>query len=884
MDRSPLQRPLPCLLLLFCAGATPTWPADQPADATCAAWAVRLEGEAPRLDGVLDEAAWATARWTRGLTQKDPVEGLPGAELTEVAFLFDETSLYVGARLQTPLTGPVASRLSPRDDMGQTQSFFISLDTYHDHRTACTMGVTAAGVRVDFYHPTDEEFNQVMSWDPVWDVRTRIEPHQWCVEARIPFSQLRFNPGDEQVWGLQLDRWSPERNAEDYWVMIPRAQTGWASRFGELRGIRDIRPSRRIELLPYVAGEARLLHDPDPLDPFSEASDFQGRAGGDLKMGLGPNLTLDATLNPDFGQVEADPAQLNLTAFETVFEERRPFFLEGDRLLRGQGPRYYYSRRIGAPPPYPALADTVTHIDQPSTTSIQGAAKLSGRLPGGLSIAALTALTDEEVARIHNVANHRSDELLVQPRTLDAVLRLQQDFSSTGSLVGLSLTSLRRALRGDSLLGTRLPREAVTGGLDWNWRFRDGLHAFSGYGGFSRVAGDPGAILRLQRSPAHYFQRSDVSHLHLDGGRRALTGWTGQLGLERLGGRHWRWSVGSAAESPGFDLNELGQLSSADDVDSWLTLTWEENQGVGLFRRYTLWHNYMASWNFGGLPTNREVESGFWSQFQNYWSLEGGFSHGLPTFSDDLSRGGATLGEPGWNYARLSLSSPDLQRPDSYSLGVNCSWSPDRQLNLDAWTFERFRPGANVEIRVNPSISRNWVPAQYVTTLGPGQTGLAGDLTLFSRMDYREARVATRLRYTLSPRLRLEFYAEPFMASVRFTDPGRPAGARSQNIRRYAAEGRVERGPEGQWLISEEAGLVEVHQPNLEFSSWRSTLVLRWDWRLGSSFYVVWQQDRERFQQGLRMEPDRTPDPLAALNAGGDNLIALKLSAWLPLG
>lgn len=436
----------------------------------------------------------------RGLTQKDPVEGLPAGELTEVAFVYDENSLYVAARLSTALTGRLHTRLSPRDDMAQTQSFFISLDTYHDHRTADTFGVTAAGVKVDFYHPADAELNQVLAWDPVWDVRTQVFNDHWIVEARIPFSQLRFNPVDELVFGLQIDRWTPERDAEDYWCTVPRAETGWASRFGELHGIRGVRPSRRLELLPY-AGEARLLHNPDPTDPFQADSEFEDRLGGDLKLGLGPNLTLDATVNPDFGQVEADPAQLNLTAFETVLEERRPFFLEGDQLPRGQGPRYYYSRRIGAQLPFPALADTVTHVDMPPNTRILGAVKLSGRLTGGLSIAALGALTDEEHARIHNSGSGRSASLLVQPRTSSGVLRLQQEFAGGRSSVGFTATHLQRALRNDPQLSARLAETAASGGVDWYLRAPDNLHSLSGYWGVSRVAGDSLAIGRLQRRP-----------------------------------------------------------------------------------------------------------------------------------------------------------------------------------------------------------------------------------------------------------------------------------------------------------------------------------------------------------------------------------------------
>jgi hypothetical protein len=859
-------------------------PAREPGDAAepKVAWARRLEGDAPRLDGRLDEADWQQASWIRGLTQKDPVEGLPGGELTEVAFLYDGHNLYVGARCATNLTGRLHPRLSPRDDMGQTQSFFISLDTYHDKRTAYTFGVTAAGVRVDFHHPVDEELNQVLSWDPVWDVRTQLHDDHWIVEARIPFSQLRFNPGDEVVFGLQIDRWSPERDAEDYWCMVPRSETGWASRFGELRGIRGVKPSRRLELLPYAAGELAFRHAPDPLDPFADDVETDQRAGCDLKMGLGPNLTLDATFNPDFGQVEADPAQVNLTAFETVLEERRPFFLEGDRLLRGMGPRYYYSRRIGAAPAPTRDVALARYRELPSRTQILGAAKLSGRLSGGLSVAALAAVTDEERASFTNLDSLGIRSQRVAPRTGSGVVRLQQELGRRGSVAGVTLAAQKRDLGGEVALESRLAEQALSGGVDWYWRFRDGLHSFSGYWGASRVAGDSLAISRTQLSSTHYFQRPDASHVWFDPGRESLAGWAGALSLDREGGRHWRWSVAASAESPGFELNDMGQLSSADDISAELHITYEENQAKGLFRRYTAWNNYMAGWNFGGLPTDRTTDAGFWGQFPNYWSLEGGYEAGLAAYSDDLSRGGETLGKPGYQFARISLGSPELQRPNHIGAGVNTSWGDDRRLNLGGWVFGRFRPGPNVEIRVNPSVSRDWNPRQFLGRLPGAATGLDHDLTLFSRLDYREVRVATRLRYTFTPRLRVEYYAEPFMASLRFTDPGRPAGARSRDMRRYKDEGGFAVAPDGQWLLTEEGVTIPWSQGNAEYSSWRSTLVMRWDWRLGSAFYLVWQQDREHFIE--RMEPDRTPDPLAGLNRGGDNLIALKLSAWLPWG
>ncbi len=843
--------------------------------------AISVEGDSPHVDAVLDDAVWSRVPWVKGLTQKDPVEGLPAGEPTEVAFAYDEDNLYVAARLWTPLTGRIHSRMGPRDDMAQTQSFFIALDTYHDHRTAYTLGVTAAGVRVDFHHPEDKELMQVMSWDPVWEVRTRVLDDHWVVEARVPFSQLRFNPVDEQVWGLQIDRWTPERQAEDYWVMVPRAETGWASRFGELRGIKGIRPRRRVEVLPYLAGEWQALHDTDPTDPFSKAHSGTVRAGGDLKMGLGPNLTLDATFNPDFGQVEADPASINLTAYETTFEERRPFFLEGDRLLRGLGPRYYYSRRIGAPPDQDALPDTITHVDMPSSTRILAAAKLSGRLVNGLSVAALAALTDKEFADLHNAygdsLSRRTADMVIQPRTGSSVLRLQQEVKG-GSVVGLTLTGLHRDFNGSRALERTMTRDAFSGGADWRLRSANGLHEVSGFAGFSRVSGDSAALLAIQRSSVHYFQRPDAPHVRLDPGREALSGWTGKLALARVGGRHARWNLGLAAESPGFELNDMGQLGSADDIDSWLTLSWDESAGKGLFRSWSAWQSFNASWNFSGLPTTASTNMGMWGQFRNYWSVDVNVDHGSPVYSDSYTWGGPVTGAMGWNSLNLSFSSPDLQRPNSLSAGLSSYAGEDHNQSLTTWFFLRLRPTTRLEFRLNPSAARTWDPGQYLATFGEGMEAL----TLLSRLDYREVRLALRTRYTPTPRLRLEFYAEPFMASLRFSDPGRPAGGRSQHIRRFADEGRMETGSGGEWIIDDSRVPGPVQVPNYEYASWRSTCVLRWDWRLGSSLYLVWQQNRARYLE--RRNPDRTPDPLQGLSRGGDNLLALKLSWWLPVG
>ena len=323
-----------------------------------AAWA---PANTIRVDGWLDEASWQGARPISDFVQKEPVEGAPPGAPTEVRFLYDDGALYVGARM-TSRGGleDIQAPMSRRDNVDQADYVLVCLDTYLDRRTAYCFGVTASGVRLDHYHPADNEDSRDQAFDPVWQAWVSVDDRGWTAEMWIPYSQLRFNSRPEQVWGLNVHRWVPARNEDDYWVAVPRTVQGWASRFGVLRRIEGVESAHRIELLPYLAGGSTLTGDRDAADPFDDGRNLEGRVGADLKMGIGPALTLEATVNPDFGQIEADPAVVNLTAFESFFSERRPFFTEGGRLIAGGVNNYFYSRRIGAAPQDPPLATSWT--------------------------------------------------------------------------------------------------------------------------------------------------------------------------------------------------------------------------------------------------------------------------------------------------------------------------------------------------------------------------------------------------------------------------------------------------------------------------------------------------------------------------------------------
>ncbi len=594
LQRSSLLFLLFLLLLPFYSLPAKDNPSPLPGQVT----AQRIPSHSLHIDGYLNEAAWQNTQFVTEFRQADPHEGEPSRLETRVGFLYDDHALYIGARMSADDPSRIIALVSRRDAVLNSERIIISLDTYLDRRTAYSFGVTATGVRVDYYHPADSEFRRDYSFDPVWEAKTHIDSTGWTAEIRIPFSQLRFNGKPVQEWGLNINRWTPYYNEDAYWIYIPKNETGWSSRFGRLVGIQGVKPSRRLELLPYSATEATIDNTSNRNNPFYDQRRLDFRAGLDLKMGLGPNLTLDGAVNPDFGQVEADPAEVNLTAFETFFDERRPFFTEGAQLLRGGGPGYFYSRRIGAAPHGFAAGD---FVDQPQNTTILGAAKVTGRLNSGLSVGALTALTGKEYAATVSDSQQTAGRELVEPLTGYGVVRLQKEFGPDVSTVGVILTGLRRDVTPGEKLAETLNRQAYSGGGDWNLRFNGGDYELSGYLGFSYIEGDSNAIASVQNSSAHYFQRPDADYVHLDSSRTSLAGYTASLQLRKNSGRHWLWRFGGSAESPNFELNDIGRLRSADDLYLFGRLIYRENKPGSRYYSYSVNAAVSSGWNYGGV-------------------------------------------------------------------------------------------------------------------------------------------------------------------------------------------------------------------------------------------------------------------------------------------
>lgn len=847
--------------------------------ATKRARAVRIEGEAPALDGRLDDPIWRKAVPISDFIQKDPVEGAVPSERTEIAFAYDDDALYIGARMYSVDPSAIQAVVSRRDNSGPSERVIIALDTYRDRRTAYSFSLTASGVRTDYYHPEDAEYSREYSFDPVWEGYAAIDSGGWSAEMRIPFSQLRFSDLEEQVWGLNIDRYIPSKNEDVYWIPISKdANNGWASRFGALEGIRGIRPSRRIELLPYAASGAQITSFRDPNDPFNNGHNLHARAGLDMKMGLGSNLTLDATINPDFGQVEADPAEVNLSAFETFFSERRPFFIEGSQLIEGSGPAYFYSRRIGAPPHGDAEGD---FVDRPSNSTILGAAKLTGRFPSGLSLGTLMAVTQREYARTYDLDSRTFGETHVEPAEIYGVARLQQELGAASSTVGGMVTAVRRDLDSDDPLADLLPHQAVTGGLDWNIRLDDGDYVLDGYAGGSYVAGKQAAMLDLQRSSAHYFQRPDADYLGVDSARRSLTGYTAGLSFERANGEHWLWSVEGSVESPGFDLNDLGQLGSADDIDVGGRLTYRENVAGPLFRNYSTSASIGGGWNYGGANTYNYFTLSANIGFHNFWNTDLSVSVAEVGVSDNLTRGGPSMMTPRGIDMSAALFS---------DFAATVQWNLIGGYSLDelgGWSYS-FTPGlvANLGTRLRialyPRISRSVDMRQYVTTQSDGRRETYGNRYIFGAIDRTTLATQLRVSYAITPEFSVEAYAEPFAASGRYYNFGELAAPGTLDLRHYGTDGTaIGTLPNGDYIVFERTGYHTFGNPNFNAIFFRSNLVFRWEWRPGSTLYLVWQQDRAAFDD--RGDHVRPNDIWKSITAEGDHFFTLKASYWLPI-
>jgi len=826
--------------------------------------AVSLQ-EVIRLDGTLDEAVWRTAPVATDFRQNQPHEGQPATQRTEVRFAYDGAAIYVGARMfDDQGAAGVRSRLVRRDGNASADYVEVIFDTYHDHIGRLFFMVNPSGVRNDANGLGGGGDD---SWDPVWEVKTAIDSLGWTAEMRIPFSQLRFpTTTAEQTWGLQIWRQETRLNELSQWAFWGLTESGGPPRFGHLQGLVIRRAPGRAELLPYVVGRSANIPVSDPTDPFQKAHVWDGRVGADARVLLTSNLTLNATVNPDFGQVEVDPAVVNLSAFETFFDERRPFFVEGAGYFGFGGLNCYfcsnvsslsmfYTRRIGRSPQAPgnAFANGGVYADMPENTTILGAAKLTGRTPSGWSIGALDAVTKRERATVQ-LPDSSHTTATVEPFTNYFVGRVAKDLRGGATVLRAIGTSVLRDLD-DPYLGARLSRHAESFGLGTDMWFRNRDYHLMAQVAGTQVTGDPAAILRLQTSPARYFQRPDRGH----GGNGFLSDSLDPTltSLRGLGayGRFARetgnllWEVSTNLRTPGFENNDIAFLSRAD---YW----WMSANIFPQWVKPTKWYRQLffivggqQQYNFDWDLTDRQIQVFGYIQPLNYWEIRGFWIHRTDVFDDRLSRGGPVLRRPGINFWSTFISTDrrkNVVLNGSGDIGCNREGDCDRSANLSV----ELRPRQNVSLSFGPSIGHSEVGFQYVQTVAdPTATAFGGQRYVFADLVQNSLAMDTRLNITFSPNLTLELFLQPLIASGDFSRYKEFAAPRGIRRLVYGVDvGTVTPVPAGDSIDPDGAGPAAgfvIPPQDFTFRSLRGNAVLRWEYLPGSTLFLVWTRSGE---------------------------------------
>jgi hypothetical protein len=845
--------------------------------------ATRLqEDESVDVDGRLDDPIWQRATWTSDFIQIEPIEGARPTVRTEVAFAYDENTLYVAGRMYDPDPSKIRANLARRDDNGESDRLKISIDSYLNRRTSYTFTVTAAGGRVDYFTPSDAQFDRDFSYEPIWKADARVTDEGWFAEMAIPFSQLRFNKSENLTFGVNINRYIPGRFEDLFWAPVPKDESGWTSWFGDLVGLSGIEARRPIELVPYVASDLGVTSEEllDPDNPFQDRTEFNGRIGADLKMGVGSGLTLDATFNPDFGQVEADPAEVNLSAFPTFFDERRPFFVENADLLEAN--HLFFSRRIGE---RPHGSPPGTYADVPQATTILGAAKLTGRTSGGLSVGALGAVTAQESAEYFDAPADEFGQARVEPATGWLVLRGLQEFGNANNAVGLAFTGVRRDLSDGDPLALRMNREAYAGGADMRLRFDGGLTALQVVLQGSHIAGTEEAIARVQQFSSHYFQRPDAGHVEFDPTRTSLTGYRAHLAFDRRDGENWLFQAEGTATSPSFDINDAGALSRADRLEGGVDLSYTEND-VGTFRNWQVGSEVQSTWNYDGnrLFTELELRGGL--QLRNYWGANAEFDFRPGALSDTQTRGGPLMGTPTEVAGSIRLRSPFQGRLNG---DVFLYLEDD---DIGGWVVQtglglQYRPGGAWQFSFNPSYTRSVNARQFVTALENGRAETFGRRYVFGTISRHTLSARIRANYAFSPDLSLEGYFEPFAATGAYTDFGELLTPGSTDLLLYGTAGTTidESGGDAPHEITVTDGPSQFSFIREDFRalSFRSNLVMRWEWLPGSTLFLVWQLDRGGFGFETGPDPAGIGDLWDTPGEPGRNFFAVKATYWLPI-
>ena len=811
-----------------------------------------LNGAAIELDGIPDESAWEAVPWGGDFIQFQPDEGKPPSQQTSFKILYDEKFLYLAYRAHDTAPDSIIRRMGRRDEF-PGDWVEINIDSYHDLRSAFSFTLSVSGVRNDEF-VSDNGNNWDTSWNPIWFAKTHVDSLGWTAEVKIPFSQLRYGDEEEKVWGIQLMRRVFRHEERSTWQHIPLNSGVWVSGFGELHGLRGIPPQRQLEIAPYVVAQTERFKKVEG-NPFADGTDHKIAVGVDGKVAVTSDLILDFTINPDFGQVEADPSAVRIDGFQNFFQERRPFFIESRNIFDFQitgsaaggdydGDLLFYSRRIGGSPHgYPNLGAN-EYADIPENASILGAAKFSGKTKKGWSIGVLESITQQESAVIDQNGERRKE--VVEPLTSYFVGRVQKDINGANTVVGGIFTAVNR----DDKLMDLLHRNAWSGGLDFQHFWKNRTWNFRARGIFSRVEGSETAIAATQTSFGHLFQRPNAKHVELDDTKTSLTGHGGTIALGKFGGKSGKlgqvlkFETGVTWRSPELELNDIGFMQTADEINHFTWVGYHFPQSFSIFRQLRINYNHFSKWDFGGRYLNQLFNMNAHANFKNNWQVGTGINYNPLDISNNALRGDSPLRKPP-GMAQFFYFNSDYRKNFSAGMELFNAWGFEKTVQVnDANLFIRMQPLDAMSINLSTGYNRFWRKQdQWVTQVDfNGQTR-----TIVSAVEQNTLRFTLRLNYNITPDLTVQYYGQPFITRPKYEDFGYVADPLNKDFdkRFHRFEGNEIKLLEDQFQVDENGdGAVDYTfgKPDFNFVQFRSNLVVRWEYIPGSELYLVWSQ------------------------------------------
>jgi Domain of unknown function (DUF5916)/Carbohydrate family 9 binding domain-like len=700
------------------AGLESAGHAQAPAE-PAALQAHRVSG-AIQIDGRLDEDAWREAAAAGQFMQEAPHYGEAATSPTEVRVLYDDQYLYVGARMQHPAaSGRVTALVHRRDRDSASDWFGVAIDSVHDRRTAHEFRVNAAGVQRDVLLYADT--NSDDTWDAVWDSSITVEPEAWVAELRIPLSLLRVHAGEgEQRWGVNFVRVDQDPQETDRWHVVARSENAFVSGFPSLVGLSGLRPQARREIIPYLTVDGRLATS----QPFDDRG-LDARAGVDAHLGLGSSSLLDLTFLPDFGQTEVDQVILNLSTIETLFPEKRTFFLEGSELFAVNGIQLFYSRRIGGAAPPAVLGPGEALLARPTALDILGAAKFTGKYESGLNVGVLAAEIEPAYAQVR-AADGTSATRVLAPRTDSAVARVLQQIGSQGSYVG-GFSSLYVERGGG--------RRSYVGAIDGTWKSSDGSAQLDALGGGSVLDGDRGTGETANGRAI----------------KRWAAGWY-TLGTADYASRH-------------FDPNDLGYLQSPDHIIVHGEGGRHWDRTLGVFRNWS----FAVAWAYGqdhsgrAFLDNPEVRVS--TGFTNDWTAYLGLGDGLPYYDDRELR---TFSDPEKKYLHHGhepyvVAGFTSSRRSAWYAGADLAVvHAAGGLTYTATVNQTIHPSSRFELQLVTDLleargEMHWLETQ-------------GDTPIVGLRRMRQLSQIVRASYAFTPDLTLQAYTQLLLASWHYRD------------------------------------------------------------------------------------------------------------------